>query len=199
MTVSQSSQEIRHQFVAKVRPGRCDRGRGDALLTEPVRRKVYGVLFCQIVGTTVIGALMSTETASSWVQANPGCVAHAWIERARRLTLCPRQDDDDPHDRSHRGNARRLLEAPLAPCVPSLARLTPQRALSSLTPISSRPALNIILLGLFTVLEAITVGSIVGFYNTTVVLQALIITIFVFAGLTLFTFQVRRSLVAHRA
>lgn len=69
--------------------------------------------------------------------------------------------------------------------------------------------LNIILLGLFTVLEAITIGSVVSYYSDTVVLQALVITTFVFVrsrpqsassaaltqptpqvGLTLFTFQV---------
>lgn len=52
-------------------------------------------------------------------------------------------------------------------------------------------ALNLILLATFTGLESITIGSVVSYYNQTVVLQALIITSFVFIGLTLFTFQVR--------
>jgi len=38
-------------------------------------------------------------------------------------------------------------------------------------------------------MEAFTVGVVVAFYETTVVLQALLITIGVFLGLTLFTFQ----------
>lgn len=54
----------------------------------------------------------------------------------------------------------------------------------------SSPA-NILLLGLFTVLEAITLGSVVSYFNQAVVLQALVITTFVFLGLTLFTLQVR--------
>jgi hypothetical protein len=52
----------------------------------------------------------------------------------------------------------------------------------------SSPA-NVILLGLFTVLEAITVGSVISFYNSTVVLQAAAATAFVFIGLTIFTIQ----------
>lgn len=53
--------------------------------------------------------------------------------------------------------------------------------------------LNLLALGLFTLFESVTVGSVVGFYNETIVLQALVITIFVFVGLTLFTFQVSRD------
>jgi FtsH-binding integral membrane protein len=49
--------------------------------------------------------------------------------------------------------------------------------------------LNLILLATFTLLEATTIGSVVGFYDSVVVLQALVITIFVFLGLTLFTLQ----------
>jgi hypothetical protein len=50
--------------------------------------------------------------------------------------------------------------------------------------------LNLILLGVFTGLEAITIGSVVSYFDSVIVLQALVITTFVFIGLTLFTFQV---------
>ena len=49
--------------------------------------------------------------------------------------------------------------------------------------------INLILLSLFTFFEAFTVGLIVGFYDQTIVLQALVMTTGVFLGLTLFTFQ----------
>jgi FtsH-binding integral membrane protein len=49
--------------------------------------------------------------------------------------------------------------------------------------------MNFILLSAFTLAEAFTLGVAVAFYETTIVLQALLITIGVFAGLTLFTFQ----------
>lgn len=49
--------------------------------------------------------------------------------------------------------------------------------------------LNLGLLSLFTLLEAFSLGAVVSYVNQTVVLQALVITLFVFAGLTLFTFQ----------
>ncbi|KAK4706041.1 protein lifeguard, partial [Phenoliferia sp. Uapishka_3] len=123
MTVSQSSQDVRHAFVAKV----------------------YGVLFCQIVGTTVIGAIMSTERISAWTQEHAG-----------------------------------LMMIPMFSAIGVMLAVYWKR--------HSHP-LNIILLGLFTVLESITIGAIVGMYPTTIVLQALVITSFVFVGLTLFTFQ----------
>jgi protein lifeguard len=49
--------------------------------------------------------------------------------------------------------------------------------------------MNFILLSAFTLAEAFTLGVAVAFYETTIVLQALLITIGVFGGLTLFTFQ----------
>ncbi|ORX88322.1 UPF0005-domain-containing protein, partial [Basidiobolus meristosporus CBS 931.73] len=49
--------------------------------------------------------------------------------------------------------------------------------------------LNLYLLGVFTLLEAYSVGTIVTFYSARVILQALIITFALFIGLTLFTLQ----------
>jgi len=48
---------------------------------------------------------------------------------------------------------------------------------------------NFIFLSAFTLMEAFTIGVVVAFYETTIVLQALLITVGVFLGLTLFTFQ----------
>ncbi|EIW72118.1 vacuolar protein [Tremella mesenterica] len=50
---------------------------------------------------------------------------------------------------------------------------------------------NLILLGLFTMFEAMLVGTVVSYYDSKIVLQALFITLGVFAGLTLFTFQTK--------
>lgn len=49
--------------------------------------------------------------------------------------------------------------------------------------------MNLVLLSTFTLLEAFTLGVVVAFYDNAIVLQALFITIGVFIGLTLFTFQ----------
>lgn len=49
--------------------------------------------------------------------------------------------------------------------------------------------MNFVLLGGFTLMESVTIGVAVAFYDSQIVLQALIITIVVFLGLTLFTFQ----------
>ncbi|EKM54192.1 uncharacterized protein PHACADRAFT_257866 [Phanerochaete carnosa HHB-10118-sp] len=49
--------------------------------------------------------------------------------------------------------------------------------------------LNFVLLSTFTLMEAFTLGVLVAFFETRIVLQALLITLGVFLGLTLFTFQ----------
>jgi len=49
--------------------------------------------------------------------------------------------------------------------------------------------LNFILLSTFTLMEAFTLGVVVAFYDNVIVIQALLITLGVFIGLTLFTFQ----------
>ncbi|KAF7361755.1 UPF0005-domain-containing protein [Mycena venus] len=48
---------------------------------------------------------------------------------------------------------------------------------------------NFVLLSTFTLMEAFTLGVVVAFYDNLIVLQALLITLGVFIGLTLFTFQ----------
>ncbi|GAA5885723.1 hypothetical protein JCM5296_000125 [Sporobolomyces johnsonii] len=123
VTVSQSSQDVRMAFV----------------------RKVYGVLFCQILGTTLVGWLMSTDSAVQWTRAHSG-----------------------------------LMMIPMFGAIVAMLGVYWKR--------HSSPA-NIILLGLFTGLEAITLGSVISYFDQAVVLQAMVITTFVFLGLTLFTLQ----------
>ncbi|KAF9567939.1 UPF0005-domain-containing protein [Agrocybe pediades] len=48
---------------------------------------------------------------------------------------------------------------------------------------------NLVLLSTFTLMEAFTLGISISFYQNIIVLQALVITIGIFVGLTLFTFQ----------
>ncbi|KAJ7497453.1 UPF0005-domain-containing protein [Mycena latifolia] len=48
---------------------------------------------------------------------------------------------------------------------------------------------NFVLLSTFTLMEAFTLGVVVAFYDNIIVLQALLITLGVFIGLTVFTFQ----------
>ncbi|KAI9137463.1 inhibitor of apoptosis-promoting Bax1-domain-containing protein, partial [Paraphysoderma sedebokerense] len=50
---------------------------------------------------------------------------------------------------------------------------------------------NYILLSIFTLLQSFAIGAIVTFYDSSVVLQAFLITSGVFIGLTLFTFQTK--------
>ncbi|KAF8514168.1 glutamate binding protein [Gautieria morchelliformis] len=112
VSVSESAPEIRAAFV----------------------RKVYTILFCQILATCVVGGTFSQNTnAIVWVQT------HSW----------------------------------------SLI----------VTILATFPPLNLVFLSSFTVLEAFTLGFVIAFYNTNVVLQALLITLGIFLGLTLFTFQ----------
>ncbi|KAF3859454.1 Transmembrane BAX inhibitor motif-containing protein 4 [Dissostichus eleginoides] len=52
---------------------------------------------------------------------------------------------------------------------------------------------NLYLLAVFTLLEAVSVGTAVTFYEYSIVLQALCLTCAVFAGLTVYTFQSKRD------
>ena len=53
---------------------------------------------------------------------------------------------------------------------------------------------NVALLSVFTLFESFAVGGIVTFYDQKIVLQALVITSFVFIGLTLFAMQTKYDL-----
>merc|ERR1711963_1016353 len=53
--------------------------------------------------------------------------------------------------------------------------------------------INLVLLALFTVVQAYTLGVVVTFYEASVVLQAFFLTCAVVAGLTAFTFQTKRD------
>ncbi|CAH1155774.1 unnamed protein product [Phaedon cochleariae] len=52
---------------------------------------------------------------------------------------------------------------------------------------------NLILLAAFTIVQAYTIGVIVTFYSKDIVLQALLLTLVVLGGLTLYTFQTKRD------
>lgn len=80
-----------------------------------------------------------------------------------------------------------LSSAPSAPSsdYSSFARNTPPTSISSALSRNSQ----FIVLSKSSLLEAYTVGTVVTFYDTTIVLEALLITVGLFAGLTLFTLQ----------
>ncbi|GAA5966598.1 hypothetical protein JCM8115_006885 [Rhodotorula mucilaginosa] len=124
VTVSQSSQDVRHDFV----------------------KKVYSVLFMQILGTTLVGWFMSTnESVVNWTREHSG-----------------------------------LMLVPAFAAIGAMLGVYWKR--------HSSPA-NVILLGVFTLLEAVTLGAAISYVNSAIVLQAFMITTFVFLGLTLFTLQ----------
>ncbi|CAE6430869.1 unnamed protein product [Rhizoctonia solani] len=108
-------------------------------------RKVYSILFAQILGTCIVAKLASSDSAIAWVQT------HQWA-----------------------------VFVPLFGSLINLGLLWWKRL--------SYPA-NYILLASFTVLESLSLGLIVSFYESTIVLQAMLITLGVFLGLTLFTLQ----------
>ncbi|OBZ70867.1 Bax inhibitor 1 [Grifola frondosa] len=123
-SVSESSLEIRSAFV----------------------RKVYSILFCQILSTTIVaGVISQSPNAVFWVQT------HTWA-----------------------------FYVPLFGTLVNLGLLFWKR--------HSHP-LNFILLSSFTLLEAFSLGIMTAFFDNIIVLQALLITVGVFLGLTLFTYQ----------
>lgn len=118
----------------------------DVSIRKAFIRKVYSILLCQILATTVVGGLISrSPSAIAWVQQN------IWS-----------------------------LYVPLFGTFVVLFLLWWKR--------HSHP-LNFILLSVFTLMEAFTLGVVVAFADTRIVLQALLITTGIFIGLTLFTLQ----------
>jgi len=108
-------------------------------------RKVYTILFAQILGTCVVAGLMSRSSAVAWVQN------HVWA-----------------------------FYVPMFGTLVNLGLLYWKR--------HSHP-INFVLLSTFTILESLSLGVVVAFYDQVIVLQALLITLGVFLGLTLFTLQ----------
>ncbi|KAI0661317.1 UPF0005-domain-containing protein [Cubamyces menziesii] len=109
-------------------------------------RKVYSILFCQIVATTIVaGTISRSPDAIFWVQT------HSWS-----------------------------FYVPLFGTLINLGLLFWKR--------HNHP-LNLVLLSTFTLLEAFTLGIMTSFFDIVIVLQALLITVGVFLGLTLFTLQ----------
>ncbi|KAA0203646.1 hypothetical protein HAZT_HAZT004278 [Hyalella azteca] len=53
--------------------------------------------------------------------------------------------------------------------------------------------MNLILLAAFTVVEAVTVGTVVSLYEVASVVQALVLTLLITFGLTAYTFQTKRD------
>jgi len=122
-TVSESAVEIQQAFV----------------------RKVYSILFVQILGTVIVAAGMRTDAAKFFVQDHPSVVI-----------------------------------VPLFGTLINLGFLFWKR--------HSHP-INLVLLGTFTLMESVAIGAAVAYYDQTIVMQALLITLGVFLGLTLFTLQ----------
>lgn len=52
---------------------------------------------------------------------------------------------------------------------------------------------NLILLGVFTLFESLTIGTIVSFFDKILVIQAIVITAVIVLGLTMYTFQTKRD------
>ncbi|KAH9942403.1 UPF0005-domain-containing protein [Epithele typhae] len=119
-TVAECALHIRHEFV----------------------RKVYTILFCQIVATTIVAGFISKSE---------GAVMWPWS-----------------------------FYVPLFGTLINLGLLYWQR---------HNVPLNYILLSTFTLLEAFTLGIMTAFFDSEIVLLALLITVGIFLGLTLFTLQ----------
>jgi len=119
----------------------------DAAIRVAFIRKVYSILFIQLLATVGVSMILSLPAATDFMQQ------HAWII--------------------------------WIPCLGSFA------ALGGVYWKRHQHPANLILLGLFTMFEAMMVGTVVSYYESRIVIQALFITIGIFVGLTLFTFQTK--------
>ncbi|KAF6209752.1 hypothetical protein GE061_015501 [Apolygus lucorum] len=113
-------------------------------------RKVYSLLFVQLLLTTIIGfTLISVGPAKLFVQENTWMITLGFISNIVILIALHIKRKETP--------------------------------------------INFILLAIFTVVEAYTIGVIVSFYDQYVVLQAFLLTVLVLGGLTAYTFQTKRD------
>lgn len=119
----------------------------DAEIRLAFIRKVYSILFVQLLLTSIISLCLSLPAAVAFNQEHP------W-----------------------------MIYIPMVCSFASLFGVYWKR--------HQHPA-NLVLLGLFTVFEAMLVGTVTSYYESRIVLQALFITVGVFTGLTLFTFQTK--------
>jgi len=123
VTVEQSAPEIRAMFV----------------------RKVYSVLFFQVLGSCIVASGMYATSVTSWVMKNPWFMLLTLIGSFGSLGLVYWKRHNHPT--------------------------------------------NLYMLGLFTSVESVALGTLVSFLDQTIVLKAIIVTAFIFLGLTLFTLQ----------
>ncbi|KAK9501571.1 hypothetical protein O3M35_012274 [Rhynocoris fuscipes] len=113
-------------------------------------RKVYSLLFCQLLLTTIFGiVMMSVPQCKLFVHNNDWLVLVGFFLSIITLLALHVKRKETPT--------------------------------------------NFILLAIFTVVQAYSVGVIVTFFDKMVVLEAFIITVTVVAGLTIFTFQTDRD------
>lgn len=135
-----------------------------------------GTLFVQILASVAIGAAMRTDSARLFVLQK--CARSPFLGRWSVLTAY-----------STWTIWTSLIGAFVALFACHWKRHSHRALLPSWFRRSAyaRPALNLGLLGVFTAFEAYTVGAAVSFYSEIIVLQALVITLLLFAGLTLFT------------
>ena len=138
-------------------------------------RKVYSILFVQIVATAIVGGVLSQSTSAiSWIQQKYVWFIDYLVTRA--AFKCSKHS-------THILLSSFSVWAFYLPLFGSLIFLGLLYWKRHSSP------MNFVLLGTFTLMEAFTLGVAVAFYETTLVLQALLITVGVFLGLTLFTFQ----------
>lgn len=113
-------------------------------------RKVYSLVFMQLLVTTIIGfTLMFWQNGHAFVHENEWLLMVAFLGSIVTLIALHIKRKDTPT--------------------------------------------NYILLSIFTVVQAYSVGVVVTFFEGIVVLQALLLTVAVLGGLTLYTFQTKRD------
>ncbi|EMR08364.1 hypothetical protein PNEG_03204 [Pneumocystis murina B123] len=109
-------------------------------------RKVYSILFLQIVGSVLVsGVLTTNKMLREYIVSNPVIIFFSMFGSINTLLFLSWKSRSCP--------------------------------------------LNFYLLVLFTLFESSTIGTIVSYYNSNVILEALLITTGIFLGLTLFTWQ----------
>ncbi|CAB0010660.1 unnamed protein product [Nesidiocoris tenuis] len=153
-------------------------------------RKVYSLLFVQLLVTTIIGfTLINVPAAKGFVQAKlvflyrqlfdidgeVGTIGIVAVLTKWRYEISP---------------LRRRYAVTWMITIGFLSNIV---VLIALHFKRKETPTNFVLLAIFTVVQAYTVGVLVSFYDGYVVLQAFLLTVLVMGGLTAYTFQTKRD------
>lgn len=137
-------------------------------------RKVYGMLFTMLSATIVVGAVMRVNSVQSWMQENVWFMWTSIIGTFASLFACMWKRHSHP--------ANLVCLSAFTVFEAGRVFMFFMLIFGLLVPVPFQAEINF-----FCVCLPVTVGTAVSYYDQVIVLKAVVLTAFIFLGLTLFT------------